>query len=417
MPSTFVYAVIVVMFIVDLTISLINYRHRNQPIPAIVEGLYDEEKYHNWLNYTMETLRFRLITKTMSTVLILALLASGFFGLIERWSNQWFSNPVLQTLAFLGMIYLLQFLFSIPFSYYATFVIEEKFGFNKTTLKTFVIDRLKNLLLAAILGSLLVWLLQSLYLAFTDNLWLFLLTAWAALCVIMVVIIFLSKYFVKIFNKLTPLDEESELYQRITSLATQVGFSVSAISEMDASRRSTKLNAFFSGLGKTREVVLYDTLMEKMDDDQIIAVLAHELGHAVHKDVLRMLLQQFIVSGLYLVLIGFVLQSDALAQAFGLSGAHFGFGLILFGLLISPADLLLSIPLNALSRKAEYAADAFAAEHAEPEAIMGALRVLAQENLSNLNPHPLYVKIHYTHPPIAQRLQAIRDGHVSKSSA
>lgn len=410
MLSTFVYAIILIMFVVDLVISLINYRHRNQPVPEIVHDLYDEEKYNNWLNYSMETLRFSLITKTISTVLIVVLLAIGFFGKVESWTTQWFANAVLQTLAFLGVIYILQFALSIPFAYYATFVIEEKYGFNKTTMKTFWVDRIKSFLLTAVLGSLLVFLLQTLYTAFDDRLWLFLLTAWAALCVIIVLIFILStKVFVKLFNKLTPLPEDSELYQRIKALSTKVGFSVSAISEMDASRRSTKLNAFFSGLGKTREVVLYDTLMEKMDDDQILAVLAHELGHAVHKDVVQMLLQQCIILGIYTTVIGFVLQSDALAQAFGLSGAHFGFGLILFGLLISPIDLLLSIPLNAISRKAEFAADAFSAEFVEPEAIMDALRVLAQENLSNLNPHPLYVKIHYSHPPIAERLQAIVD--------
>lgn len=409
MFSTVVYTILIVMFLIDLAISLINYRHRKQPVPANVRDLYDEEKYNNWLNYTMETMRFSLITKTISTILIVVLLASGFFGWVERLSSGLFSNSVLQTLAFLGILVGLQVVFNLPFAYYSVFVIEEKFGFNKTTPKTFWLDQLKSLLLMAVLGSLLVWLLQSLYLAFADNLWLFLLSAWAALTVIIVVIFILkTKVFVKIFNKLTPLPE-SELRTRIEALATEVGFSVSAISEMDASRRSTKLNAFFSGLGKTREVVLYDTLLEKMNDDEIVAVLAHELGHAVHKDVVRLLVQQSLIMGLYMLLIGFVLPSDALAQAFGLSDAHFGFGLIIFGLLISPIDLLLSIPLNYLSRKAEYAADAFSAQYAAPEAIMNALRVLTQANLSNLNPHPLYVLVHYSHPPIAQRLQAIED--------
>ena len=410
MPGLIVYAIIIIMFIIDLVISLINYRHRTEPMPEIVKDLYDEEKYNNWLNYSMETLRFGLIIKSFSTVLVVLLLAVGFFGVIESWTTAWFTNPVLQTLAFLGIVYLGNFVLTIPFSYYRTFVLEEKFGFNKTTLKTFVIDKIKSLALAAVLGSALVWLLQILYLALVDNLWLFLLSVWAAVAVIMVLMLFLSKFFVKIFNKLTPLEEDSELHGRITALATQVGFSVSAISEMDASRRSTKLNAFFSGLGKTREVVLYDTLMEKMDDDQIVAVLAHELGHAVHKDIHRLLAQNIITFGLYMLVLGFVMQSASLAQTFGLSGIHFGFGLILFGLLTSPLDLILSFPMNALSRKAEFAADAFAAENAEPEAIMGALRVLAQENLSNLNPHPLYVKVHYNHPPIAERLQAIVDG-------
>jgi STE24 endopeptidase len=409
MLNYLVYAVIVIMFAVDLVISLINYRHRKQPVPAYVRDIFDQEKYNNWLNYTMEKLRFGLVTGGFNTALVVVLLASGFFGVVERWSSAWFSVPVLQALSFLGVIFGLQFVLSIPFSYYSTFVIEEKFGFNKTTPKTFWLDQVKKLLLMVVLGGLLVWLLQSLYLLFADRLWLFLLSAWAALVVIIVVVFVLNtKVFVKIFNKLTPLPE-SPLRTRIEALAAEVGFSVKAVSVMDASRRSTKLNAFFSGLGKSREVVLYDTLMEKMDDDQILAVLAHELGHAVHKDVPRMLGQQSIVLGLYLVLAGFVLQSDALAQAFGLSGAHFGFGLILFSLLVTPFDLLLSIPLNFLSRKAEYAADAFSARYVDKQSIMGALRRLTQENLANLNPHPLYVHIHYSHPPIAERLRAIEE--------
>jgi STE24 endopeptidase len=409
MLNYLVYAIIVIMFAVDLVISLINYRHRKQPIPANVRDIFDQEKYTNWLNYTMENLRFGLITNTFSTALVVVLLASGFFGMVERWSSAWFSVPVLQTLVFLGVIFGLQFVLSIPFSYYSTFVIEEKFGFNKTTRKTFWMDQVKKLLMMVVLGGLLVWLLQSLYLLFAERLWLFLLSAWAALVVIIVVIFVLNtKVFVKIFNKLTPLPE-GPLRARIEALAAEVGFSVKAVSVMDASRRSTKLNAFFSGLGRSREVVLYDTLMEKMEDDQILAVLAHELGHAVHKDVPRMLLQQSIVLGLYLVLAGFVLQSDALAQAFGLSGAHFGFSLILFALLIEPVDILLSLLLNYLSRKAEYAADAFAVRYVDKQSIMGALRRLVQENLANLNPHPLYVRIHYSHPPIAERLRAIEE--------
>jgi len=186
-----------------------------------------------------------------------------------------------------------------------------------------------------------------------------------------------------------------------------VGFKVSAISVMDASRRSTKLNAFFSGLGRTREVVLYDTLVEKMSEDEIVSVLAHELGHAVHKDVPKILLQQILMIGAYLALFGLVAGNNALAQAFGLSGAHFGFSLLLFSILISPLDLLLDIPLNFLSRKAEYAADAFSADLVDKGAIQGALRILAQENLANLNPHPLYVLLHYSHPPLSARLAAI----------
>ena len=224
------------------------------------------------------------------------------------------------------------------------------------------------------------------------------------------VILFLlnTKVLVKIFNKLTPL-EDGQLKEQIEALAKQVGFDVKAISVMDASKRSTKLNAFFSGLGKTREVVLFDTLIEKLSEKEILSVLAHELGHAIHKDVPRMLGVQIIVFGLYATIIGAILQSAELAKGFGLSGANFGFSVVLFSILIEPVQLILDLPLNWISRKAETAADAFAARLVGKESTMSAFRVLAQENLANLNPHPLYVWIHYSHPPIPERLRAISD--------
>lgn len=402
-----VIGIILVMFAINLGVSLLNYRQRRQPIPAIVEGVYDQQTYARWLNYSMETLRFQLITRAIDMLLTLVLLLSGAFGWLERLVNTWFAADLLRTLAFLG-VYVLFFnlVVNLPLEYYATFVIEEKFGFNKSTRKTFFLDQIKNLLLIAVLGGALVAALNALYQVFADRLWLFILLAWATASLVMAVMFSLNRVFVKIFNKLTPLPEGT-LRERIESLAASVGFRVSAISVMDASRRSTKLNAFFSGLGRTREVVLYDTLIEKMSEDEITAVLAHELGHAVHKDVPRMLLQQIILVGAYLALFGLVAGSSSLAQAFGLSGAHFGFSLLLFSILVSPLDLLLDIPLNFLSRKAEYAADAFAAQHADPHSIRSALIRLAQENLANLNPHPLYVLLHYSHPTLAQRLGAI----------
>lgn len=401
-----VVGIILIMFVFNTAVSLLNYRQRKQPISAIVQGVYDQQTYQKWLRYSMENLRLELIVHTLSTLVMLALLLGGAFGWLERLTNAWFEHPILRTLAFLGVYMVLSILIALPFEYYGTFVIEEKYGFNKSTRRTFFLDQLKNLLLMVVLGGGLVAGLQALYLNFTGRLWLFILLAWAVAAVVMTVIVTLNKLFVKIFNKLTPLPEGS-LKTRIQNLAESTGFKVSAISVMDASRRSTKLNAFFSGLGRTREVVLFDTLIEKMTEDEINAVLAHELGHAVHKDVPRMLLQQIILFGAYLALFGLIAGGAGLAQAFGLSGAHFGFSLLLFSILISPLDLLLDLPLNFLSRKAEYAADAYSAEHADKASIASALIRLAQENLSNLNPHPLYVLLHYSHPTLAQRLHAL----------
>ncbi len=409
MTSLLVIALVAILYVFDLAITLVNYEHRKQPIPANARNIYDQERYTKWLNYSLETLRFEVIVSTLTTALFLALLGFGVFGLLENWTNQWLSHPILRTLSFLGVFTGASMLISLPFDYYATFVIEEKYGFNRSTLKTFVLDFVKSLLLTAILGGGLVALLQALYLAFVDRLWLFILSAWILLSIILVVVFILNtKVFVKIFNKLTPLPEDP-LKVEIQELAGKVGFNVNAIWVMDASKRSTKLNAFFSGLGKTREVVLFDTLIEKMSKDEILAVLAHELGHAIHKDAPRLLATQIAVFGIYTALIGAIMQSPALAQGFGLSGIHFGFGLVLFEILVEPIQLFLGIPLNLLSRKAEYAADAFAARLTGKEPAMNAFITLAQENLANLNPHPWYVWLHYSHPPISERLRAISE--------
>jgi STE24 endopeptidase len=407
MISLLVVGLVALMYIIDLVITLVNYNHRSQPIPEIARDIYDKEKYAKWLSYFMETMRFEVIIKTVMTAFLLALLGFGFFGFLERMTIQWFDHSILQTLAFLGVFGLLSMLISLPIDYYATFVIEEKYGFNKTTYKTFFVDLLKNMLVAAVLGGGLVALLNAIYLEFTDQIWWFILYAWIILTVVMVVLFVLNtKVFVKIFNKLTPLPD-GELREKIQTLSEKVGFNVRAISVMDASKRSSKLNAFFSGLGRTREVVLFDTLVEKLDDEEILSVLAHELGHAVHKDVPKMLVLQIFLFGLYAIVIGFILQSASLPQAFGLSGAHLGFSVLLFSILMAPLELLLSIPINSISRKAEYAADSFASLHAGKDSTMRAFKVLAQENLANLTPHPLYVLIHYSHPTIPQRLSAI----------
>ncbi|MBU1093733.1 MAG: M48 family metallopeptidase [Firmicutes bacterium] len=407
MIAYLIVGLIIVMFALDLIVSLLNYNNRNKPIPENVKDIYDEEKYSKWLSYTMETMRFGLITKVFDTLLILGLLIFGVFGAIEVWTNSWFLSPTLRTLSFLGLIVVGLSITNMPFNYYATFVIEEKFGFNKTNKKTFFFDMIKNLLIMTILGGSVVALFSFLYLQFTDNLWLFVLTAWAALSIIMILIFILNvKVFVKLFNKLSPLPE-GDLRTRIEALALEVGFQVTAISIMDASKRSTKLNAFFSGLGKTREVVLFDTLVEKLSEDEILSVLAHELGHAMHKDAPRMLVQQIIIFGLYAAVIGLIMQSSDLATAFGLTGVHLGFGLILFSILIEPINVLLGMPLNYLSRKAEYAADAFSTKYVDKKHMMSALRILVTENYSNLNPHPVYVLLHYSHPAMADRLGAI----------
>lgn len=405
--SILIICLIVLLFVFDLVVSLQNYNQRMLPLPKLVEGIYEESAYKKWLSYSMEKLRLELISKTFGLVVLVALLGLGFFGVLETFTLSVTSNTILQTLIFLGLFMGLRVILGLPFEWIETFVIEAKYGFNKTSVKTFWIDQVKGLVLGAVLMGVLVSILQGLYQNYQTQLGMFFLIAWLFIALVMVVFFVLNtRVFVRLFNKLTPL-EEGELKDKITALSKACHFEVKAIFVMDASKRSSKLNGFFSGLGKSGEIVLYDTLITKLTPDQILAVLAHELGHATHKDTLKMLVVQIIMLGLYVFGIGLVLQTPALFLAFGLQGVHFGFAIILFSILIEPISILLGIPVNFLLRAAEYKADAFAVKMTSSDAMGDALKRLVKENFSNLNPHPLYVLLHYSHPPVDQRLKAI----------
>jgi STE24 endopeptidase len=405
-----VVGIILSVYVFEFVVALLNNKYRLNPIPDNIKDVYDEEKYKNWLNYSLDQHRFSMIKRGFNLVVLLVLLLSGAFGWLESTVSAWSDSLRLQTLYFLGVYLIFSTLIGIPFRYHAQFVIEERYGFNKSTLKTFIKDIIKGLVLILFLGGWTVFGLHTIYLNTTGNLWNFILYAWLGIALIMILVfMFINRLIMRAFNKFTPLPE-GELRDKIFALASKVGFNLKALYVMDASKRTSKLNAFFSGIGKTKEVVLYDTLIEKMSDDEILAVLAHELGHAVHKDTTRMLIQQILLLGLYAGLIGIVLQSASLMTPFGLSGIHFGFGLILFTILMSPFDLLLGIPLSYLSRKAEYKADAFAVAQTSSVHMASALKVLYRVGLSNLNPHPLAVILYYSHPPMSERLKAI-DSH------
>ncbi len=402
-----IISIIVAMYVLDLVLNLLNVNYSKNEMPENVRNIYDETEYQKWINYEREHLRFGIIRKSVFTVLILALLIFKGFGLFESWAVGVFDVEVFQTLMFLLIYNVIETIISLPFDYIHTFKIEEKYGFNKTTKKTFVIDQIKNFLLSSILLGALVAGLQGLFIAFASHVWLFVLCAWLFLAVIMVIILLLStKVFVKLFNKLTPL-EDGTLKEKIDKLALELGFEVNNISVMDASKRSSKLNAFFSGLGKTRDVVLYDTLLEKLSENQVVAVLAHELGHATYKDTTKMLIHNILSFGIYAAIIGFIMQSPDVYEAFGLSGVFFGFGIILFTQLIGPVSMIIGMLTNGWSRKIEYRADGFAKKYVGKIEMIGALEVLAKENFANLNPHPLFVKIYYNHPTISERISAL----------
>lgn len=401
---TLTITIILIMFIIDLGLSILNYKHRQAPIPENVQDVYNTSDYDKWLNYTMEGFRLSIITKLVDTLLLIIFLVAGVFPKLASIANKWSGHPIIQTLLFLGIYSVISYVLGIGFRLYRTFNIEERYGFNTTTPKTFILDQIKSMLLTTILGGALLFALLTLYVKMGNSA---LLYAWLIVVAITLIINLLyTKVFIRLFNKLTPLSE-GELYDNVQALAKTTGYELKEISVMDASKRSARLNAFFSGFGKFKHIILFDTLIEKCETDEIISVLAHEIGHAKHKDVLRNFFISILQIGVYLSLLMFFLSSTAFATAFGFDGIHFGFATILFGILMEPFGLLLGIPLSAMSRKAEYKADAFAAEVGYGESMVGALKILAKENFANLTPHPLLVKLTYSHPPISQRIAAL----------
>ena len=404
--SFLVIAVVVLMFALRLWLSILNYQYRLQPIPENVSHIYTEARYKKWLNYTMDNFRFGLLTKGVSLVVIVSFLVFGGFAFVAQWTDSFTSSELIAQWLFFAVLMLGNQLIDTPFEYYQTFVIEEKYGFNKTTKKTFVLDIVKNMLVGIFLGGALLTGLYWLVNLFANQFILFVAGVWIALSVVLVLLSMFNGLLIRLFYKLTPLPEGT-LRERIEAMATGVGFRLRRIFVMDASSRSTKLNAFFTGLGRTKEIVLFDTLVDKLSEEEVLSVMAHEIAHSVNKDVHRMLLENIVVFGVYASLLGFIFQTPEFALSFGFEQAHFGFNLVLFAILISPAAFLVNLPRMYFSRKAEFKADAYSATKIDKQHMINALTVLAREDLSNLSPHPLFVKLFYSHPPMHERLAAL----------
>ncbi len=398
--------IVLALFILDITLLSLNYRQRTQPIPLNVSDVYDPEDYKKWLAYTMDKFNVAIISKTVNTSILLFMLWLNLFPVLGLWSEALTSNRILGTLLFLGIYGAIHYVSNLGFNIYQTFNLETRYGFNTTTMRTFVTDQLKGLLLGVTLGGGLLSLLLYLYTAFGT---VAIIYAWFILMsIILIMNLLYTNLFIRLFNKLTPLPE-GELREKSTLLANNLGYEIRKISVMDASKRSTKINAFFTGFGRFKSIILYDTLLEKCDSDEIISVLAHEIGHAKNHDVLKNLVLSALQMGAYLGILSYFLSSDYFANAFGFSTSHYGFAIVLFGILMEPLGILLNIPLSAMSRKAEYKADACAAHAHYGDALCSALKVLARENFANLTPHPLVVTLTYSHPPISQRIAALRN--------
>lgn len=396
-----IIAILVLDFLFEKYLDYLNTTTMSETLPEEAKGIYDEEKYRKQQAYQRENHRFGILSDSVSFVVTLAMFLFYGFAFVNSIALGFTGNAILAAFIFFGIIMLASNIIDIPFSVYGTFKIEEKYGFNKTTPKTFVLDIVKGWLIGAIIGGGLLALIIFIYQKTEQMFWIYAWILVAAFSVFMTM--FYSNIIVPFFNKQKPL-EEGELRNAIQQFSDKVGFKLDNIFVIDGSKRSTKANAYFTGFGAKKRIVLYDTLIKDMETEELVAVLAHEIGHYKKKHVVQGLLISLIQTGVILFIFSLLIDSPVLSKALGVVEPNFHIGLVAFGILYSPVSFVLGILMNILSRKNEYQADAFAAENYKPEAMVSALKKLSVKNLSNLTPHPKYVFFHYSHPPLLQRL-------------
>jgi STE24 endopeptidase len=400
-----IVSILIIGFLLDQGLSYLSDKGWNMPLPAFIKGIYSEEKYKEAKEYHQASDKLSFIKSILSLVILLVVLSFGVFGWIDDWARGITNNSILQMLLFFAVIFLISDIASLPFQCYATFTIEEKYGFNKTTVKTFFTDKLKSYLIAIVIGGGLLTVIYLLYLWSQEYFWVL---AWGVTSLFsLFMALFYTKILLPIFNKLSPL-EDGELKDRINEMAIKTGFKLDKIFIMDGSKRSTKANAFFSGLGRQKSIVLYDTLIEQHTTEELLAVLAHEIGHYKLKHIPQSLVLGLIQSLVTFYILGIFLKYPVFTEAIGFTHASFYASLIAFGLLFAPIELILGSFTNMLSRKNEYQADAFANEQNLGSALETALLKMSAHHLSNLYPHQWDVFINYSHPTLVQRISHLK---------
>ena len=401
-----IIAIVLFDFVFEKTLDYLNYTYLKETIPEELRGIYDEKEYKKSQQYEKVSLRFSLITGSFSLILILIMLFSGGFGLLDEWVRTISGNIYLRTVLFFGILGFVFDIISLPFQVYSTFVIEERFGFNKTSPKTFIFDKLKSWLLSIVIGGGILLFILWAWLATGNWFWVIVMGGLSLFMIFMTM--FYTQLIVPLFNKQTPL-EEGELKSAIFEFASKAGFKLDNVFVIDGSKRSTKANAYFSGLGPKKRIVLYDTLINDLEKEEIVGVLAHEIGHYKKKHIVKGLIMSLIQSALMIWLLWIAIDAPALSIAIGAKEASFYMGIIAFGLLFSPVSFFTGIISNIISRKYEYQADAYARKQYSGKTLIDALIKLSVKNLSNLTPHPAYVFFHYSHPPMLQRKKALED--------
>ena len=408
-PENLLYIILGIVtfdFLFERFLDYVNHKAIRTEIPSDVASFYDKEKYEKSLRYHKELDSFSFYTSVFSFILSFVMLYFGLFGWLNNQIAPYIDNEVFRALAYFTILFIASDILNIPFQLYSTFVIEEKFGFNKTTFKTFFLDKIKGYVLSALIGGALLGLFFYLVFEIGEGFWVYF---WAvASIMILLVNMFYTSLILPIFNKLTPL-ENGELKAAIQEYSRKVGFPLDNIFVIDGSKRSKKANAFFSGIGKKKKIVLYDTLIENHSKDELVAVLAHEVGHFKKKHIVQGFIMSIAQIGFMLFILSQMIFSETLSTALGAQDMVVHINLIAFGILYSPISKILGVVGNIISRKNEYEADNFAATTFGGRPLKDALKRLSVDNLSNLYPHPAYVFFHYSHPPLLKRLQAMPD--------
>ena len=401
-----IIAIISLEFLVDQYLDHLNNKRLKDPVPDELDDIYDDESYNKQQAYNQEKSRFSDIASLFSfTVLIVFLLLDGF-AYVDQLARSFTDHSLLISLSFFGVIFIANDLISIPFDLYATFVIEEKYGFNKMTGKTFITDKLKGYLLTIIIGGGILALLILFYQEVQDDFWWY---AWILISLFSLLMnMFYARLIVPLFNKQTPL-EEGDLKEKIQEFAQKNGFQLKNVYVIDGSKRSTKANAYFSGFGREKRITLYDTLINDLENEEIVAVLAHEIGHYKKKHIIVNLIISILVTGFTLWLLSLFIGNPILAQALGVDQPSFHIGLVAFGILYSPISTVTGLLMNILSRKFEYQADDFAKQTYNANDLINALKKLTRKSFSNLTPHPAYVFMNYSHPSLYQRVKAMEE--------
>ena len=412
MSSEIIFSIIVVFlcldFMLERVLESLNSKHMSPVLPDSLKGIYDEKEYSRFQSYKRENGRLDCWSSGVGFGVMIVFLVAGGFGWYNSWVVSLTDSVVWQTIFFVMGLSVASTVLDIPFDYYATFRIEEKYGFNKTTRRVYWLDAVKELFLSLVLGGVLLALVVWFYTWAGTYFWLY---AWGAVTLFSVFMaMFYSQLIVPLFNKQTPLQEGS-LRDKIQNFAEKVGFKLDNIYVIDGSKRSTKANAYFTGLGPKKRVVLYDTLIDELTEEEIVAVLAHEVGHYKKRHTLRSMVVSVIQMGVLFWLFSLCVNNVALSEALGGDRAYFQMGLIAFAILYSPVNLILGVGMNVWSRNNEYEADAFAARYYEGDYLESGLKKISVKSLSNLTPHPLYEYIYYSHPSLLKRIDAIKRIH------